>query len=72
MQVFISHKKQNNDSKHVPIRWMAKSFYVYGCGGEGLPEGLTANGASCCTISFKKRGGVEKAWELAKQCAKWT
>jgi len=55
------------------MRWWAKSFYVYGCGKDSLPEGsgLTANKSDGCTITFKKRGGVSQAWTLTKQVARW-
>ena len=52
------------------LRWFVKSFYVYGCG-QDLPGGLKRNGNLGCTISFKKRGGIDAAWKLAKECAKW-
>ena len=54
------------------FRWWAKSFYIYGCG-DNFPEGsgLTANKSDGCTITFKKRGGVQKAWDLTKQVAKY-
>ena len=42
-------------------RWHAKSFYIYGCSPEQIPEGsgLSCNGASGITVTFKK--GVELA-----------
>ena len=47
-----------------------KSFYIYGCD-EDLPTGIKKNGSGGCTVSFKKRGGLQAAWQLAQQCAKW-
>ena len=52
-------------------RWHAKSFYIYGCSPEQIPEGsgLSCNGASGITVTFKKRGGISNSWALAKQVA---
>lgn len=52
-------------------RWHAKSFYIYGCSPDRIPpgSGLSCNGASGVTITFKKRGGISNAWALAKQVA---
>ena len=53
------------------LRWHAKSFYIYGCSPEQIPagSGLSCNGASGVTVTFKKRGGIENSWSLAKQVA---
>ena len=52
------------------LRWWAQSFYVYGVD-ESLPKDLKRNSNGGVTISFRKRGGVEAAWSLAKIAAKW-
>ena len=50
-----------------------KSFYVYGCEAKDVPKdsGLQVNSANGCTISFKKRGGIKTAFDLAKKIARW-
>ena len=54
-------------------RWMAGSFYIYAVPKETqLPEGCQLNSSSGCTVSFKKRGGIAAAWQLAKTIAKWS
>lgn len=46
---------------------------MYGCDSASLPAdaGLSVNKAGGCTVTFKKRGGVDAAWALAKAVAKW-
>ena len=53
------------------LRWYAKSFYIYGCSPEQIPDGsgLSCNGASGVTVTFKKRGGVDASWSLAQKVA---
>ena len=53
------------------LRWYAQSFYIYGCD-EELPAGLKRNSSLGVTVSFRKRGGIEAAWVLAKEVAKWS
>ena len=56
------------------LRWMAGSFYIYAVPKETtLPEGcgLQLNSSNGCTVSFKKRGGLAAAWQLAKTIANW-
>ena len=56
----------------VILRWTAGSFYIYGVPKEtDLPEGLQLNSSNGCTVSFKKRGGLVAAWQLAKSVANW-
>lgn len=54
---------------------MAGSFYIYAVPKETkLPGGcgLQLNGSSGFTASFKKRGGIAAAWQLAKTIANWS
>ncbi len=53
------------------LRWYTQSFYIYGCD-EDLPSPLKRNSSGGCTVTFKKRGGIEAAWSMAKTIAKWT